>query len=191
VMRFLPYAMSVNRYIDLTVSAVNCNSMNISTLGKRNAKTYLKIEGITGKKTDIILISDIRAKDKGDELTKMMGLTRNGSYKLYLNSGKESRGVGIAIKRCIQHDIKDRYIGRGDDNLLMLDIEIKGKRVTLGVVYGPNGNDQVFFRNIENKINQWGNRVILGGGGDFNTILSTQVGEQNLDREGVGRVPNV
>jgi hypothetical protein len=46
----------------------------------------------------------------------------------------------------------------------MLDIEIKGKRVTLGVVYGPNGNDQVFFRNIENKISQWGNRIILGGG---------------------------
>jgi hypothetical protein len=56
-------------------------------------------------------------------------------------------------------------------------------------VYGPNGNDQAFFRNIENKINQWGNRIILGG--DFNTILSSQLGEQNLDREGVGRIPNV
>jgi hypothetical protein len=52
---------------------------------------YLKIEGVTGKRADVILISDIRAKNKGDELKRMFGLTRNGSYKLYLNSSKESR----------------------------------------------------------------------------------------------------
>jgi hypothetical protein len=59
----------------------------------------------------------------------------------------------------------------------------------LGVVYGPNGNNQEFFRNIEQKLAQWGNKSILGG--DFNTILSSQGGDQNLDREGIGRVPNV
>ncbi len=68
--------MYSNNFIELSVSAINCNSMNVSTLGKRNAKTYLKIEGIKGKKPDVILISDIRAKDKGDELVKLMGLTR-------------------------------------------------------------------------------------------------------------------
>ncbi len=181
--------MQSNSFIELSVSAINCNSMNVSTIGKRNAKTYLKVEGITGKKTDVILISDIRAKDKGEELVKLMGLTRNGSYKLYLNSSKESRGVGIAFKRNIQHEIKDRYIGRGDENVLLLDLEIKGKRITLGVVYGPNGNDQEFFRNIKQKLAQWGNKGVLGG--DFNTILSSQGGDQNLDREGIGRVPNV
>jgi exonuclease III len=181
--------MYSNNFIELSVSAINCNSMNVSTLGKRNAKTYLKIEGITGKKPDVILISDIRAKDKGDELVKLMGLTWNGSYKLYLNSSKESRGVGIAIKRNIQHEIKNRYIGRGDENVLLLDLNIKGKRITLGVVYGPNGNNQEFFRNIEQKLAQWGNKCIIGG--DFNTILSSQGGDQNLDREGIGRAPNV
>jgi hypothetical protein len=55
--------------------------MNVSTLGPRNAKTYLKNEDITGKKADVIFVSDVRAKDKGDELKKLMGLTRNGSYK--------------------------------------------------------------------------------------------------------------
>jgi hypothetical protein len=70
---------------NLTVSTINCNSMNVSTLGKRNAKTYLKIEGITNKKADVILITDKRASNKGEELKKLMGLTQNGSYKLYLN----------------------------------------------------------------------------------------------------------
>jgi hypothetical protein len=121
--------------LDLTVSAINVNSMNVSTISNRNAKTYLKIEGITGKKADIILLSDIRAGNKGGELTKLMGLTRNGSYKLYLNSTRESRGVGIAIKRNIAHEIKNRYDGRGDENVLLLDLIIKGKRITLGSIY--------------------------------------------------------
>jgi hypothetical protein len=64
--------------LNITLSAINCNSMNVSTLGNRNSKTYLKIEGVTGKKSDIILLSDIRAKNKGEELKKMFGLTRKG-----------------------------------------------------------------------------------------------------------------
>ncbi len=111
--------------INLTFSAINCNSMNVSTLGNRNAKTYLKIEGVTGKRADVILITDIRAKNKGDELKRMFGLTRNGSYKLYLNSSRESRGVGIAIKRNIYHDIRRTYKGTGDENVLLLNMIIK------------------------------------------------------------------
>jgi exonuclease III len=157
-------------------------------MNNRNAKTYLKIEGITGKKADIILISDIRAGCKGDDLTKLMGLTRNGSYKLYLNSTMDSRGVGIAIKRNIGHEIKTRYDGRGDENIILLDVILKGQRLTVGVVYGPNGNDVGFFRDIENKIRRWDNVCILGG--DFNTILCDRIDNENLDREGRGRIPN-
>ncbi len=73
--------------------------VNVSTLGNKNAKTYVKIEGITSKQADIIFISDVRAKQKGKDIEKLMGLNRNGCYKLYLNSTKEARGVGIAIKR--------------------------------------------------------------------------------------------
>jgi hypothetical protein len=42
--------------------------MNVSTLGSSNAKTYLKIEGITMRRPDVIFLSDVRAKDKGFEL---------------------------------------------------------------------------------------------------------------------------
>jgi exonuclease III len=84
--------------INLSVSAINCNSLNVSTLGTRNSKTYLKIEAVTSKRADVILMSDIRIKDKGENIKKLMGLTRNGSYKMYFNSNKESRGVAIAVK---------------------------------------------------------------------------------------------
>jgi exonuclease III len=162
--------------------------MNVSTLGNRNAKTYLKIEGVTGKRADVILIVDIRAKNKGDELKRMFGLTRNGSYKLYLNSSKESRGVGIAIKRNIYHDIRRIYNGTGDENVLLFDVIIKNVRLTIGTVYGPNNNDVEFYNGIRRQIVNWGNRCIIGG--DFNTILSTERGTRNLDREGGDRVPN-
>jgi exonuclease III len=162
--------------------------MNVSTLGNRNSKTYLKIEGVTGKKSDIILLSDIRAKDKGEELKKIFGLTRNGSYKLYINSNKESRGVGIAIKRSIYHDIKRVYNGTGDDNVILIDVVIKNVRLTVGTVYGPNRNDVDFFRRIRRQIEFWGNKCIIGG--DFNTILCRDMGIGNIDREGGDRVPN-
>ena len=60
--------------INLTISLVNINSFNISTLGGENNKTFLKIEGITGKKSDIILIVDTRMGRKGKEIEKMMQL---------------------------------------------------------------------------------------------------------------------
>jgi exonuclease III len=174
---------------NLTISAINVNSLNVSTLGKSNAKTYLKIEGVTGKKADIILLTDVRVKDKGEEIKRLFGLTVNGSYKLYLNSSKESRGVGIAIRRNIQHVIHNTYYGRGDDNVYISDITVKGVRLTIGTVYGPNGNDVGFYRDIEMILRRWGNPIILGG--DFNTILCEDVGRDNIDREGGGRVPNI
>ncbi len=133
---------------NLCISAINCNSLNVSTLGNRNSKTYLKLEGITGKKCDVILMSDIRLKDKGEEIKKLMGLTRNGTYKLFVNSSRDSRGVGIAIKRNIKHDIHRTYMGNKDENLLMLDITMKNVRITLGVVYGPNNTDREFYGSI-------------------------------------------
>jgi exonuclease III len=180
--------MYLKQKLDLTISAINVNSMNVSTIGNRNAKTYLKVEGITWKKADVILISDIRANNRGMDITKLMDLTRNGSYKLYLNSSRESRGVGIAIRRNICHEIKNRYEGRGDENMLLLDTVIKNKRVTLGVVYGPNENNRQFYNDLESKVIQWGNCCIIGG--DFNTIIDNSIGNDNLDREGAGRVPN-
>jgi hypothetical protein len=90
----------------LSITAINVNSMNISTIGSAHSKTLLKVEGVTMKKSDIILLSDVRAKDRGEELIRLFRLTQNGCYNLILQSKKESRGVGVAIKRSISHEIK-------------------------------------------------------------------------------------
>jgi hypothetical protein len=82
------------RNFNLRVSAINVNTMNVSTLGTRNAKIYLKIEGVTGKRPDVIFMSDIRASDKIKEIENLLRVTRNGNYVTYFNSSRSARGMG-------------------------------------------------------------------------------------------------
>ena len=112
--------------LNLTISSVNINSFNISTLGGENNKTYLKIEGITGKKSDVIFIVDTRMGKKVKEIEKMMQLNKNGKYKLYSNSTKESRGVAIAIKSSIFHEVYET-VKDINENFLILKVKILGK----------------------------------------------------------------
>jgi len=65
----------------LTVACHNINSFNVSTIGNRNSKSFLKVEGLTQLKADIILVSDCRLKDREGDVSRMLGLNRNCSYK--------------------------------------------------------------------------------------------------------------
>ena len=69
----------------LRVETINVNTMNVSSLGTRNSKTYLKIEGVTGKKADVIFMCDIRAGNKGAELEKLFRMTEITTYILTLH----------------------------------------------------------------------------------------------------------
>ena len=100
----------INDKLNLTISTLNVNSLNVSTLGGKVSKTFVKIEGATGKKADILFLCDCRMGRKGKEIEKMFNLSRNGKYKLYYNSDKESRGVAIAIKSSIFHILNNIYI---------------------------------------------------------------------------------
>ncbi len=165
----------------LRLSTINVNSMNVSTLGTRNAKTYLKIEGVTGKKPDVIFLCDIRANNRGEDLEKLFRMTRNGNYCLYLNSTKNSRGVGIAVRRAIAHEVKKIVRDVRNENYILLDIELKGKRLTLGSAYGPNENNVNFFRELKTKLGEIStNKWIVGG--DFNTILDMDRSIENLSQ---------
>ena len=45
---------------NLQITAINVNSFNMSIVHNSNAKCHLKVEGITSKSSDIILMSDCR-----------------------------------------------------------------------------------------------------------------------------------
>ena len=68
--------------INLTFLSLNVNSLNVSTLGGKVSKTFVKIEGITGKKAGILFLCDYRMGRKGTEVEKMFNLSRNGKYKI-------------------------------------------------------------------------------------------------------------
>ena len=125
---------------------------------------------------------------KGKEIEKMFNLSRNGKYKLYYNSDKESRSVAIAIKASIFHVVNNIY--RDDNgNLLMLQIKIQDTDLNLVCVYGPNSNDVAFFRQMRALCENSGLKTIIGG--DFNTVLDNRAGELSIDRVGDGFCPNV
>jgi hypothetical protein len=129
-----------------------------------SAKTFLKIEGITSKKSDIILISDCRAGNKGNRLEELMNITNNGSYKLYLNSTKEARGVGIAISSRVQHEVIETHMDRITENFIILKVSIRGVTIGLGAVYGPNRNDEEFYKRVRTTVESLNVPYILGGG---------------------------
>ena len=171
----------------LDIGCINVNSMNVSTIGARNSKTYLKIEGVTSFKHDVIFICDLRLKDKESDIKRMFGLNRNCCYKIYSNSTNESRGVAIAIKSRVPHEIMEIF-KTADNNIILVKIRINGVLCALGSIYGPNENNPQFFEGLKRKITSWNLPFVIGG--DFNTILDQSPGEHNLDRIGGGRVPN-
>ena len=175
------------RKINLEFACINVNSFNVSTIYTGNSKSLLKVEGVTSLKHDIIFLSDCRLNDKRDDISKLFGLNRNASYRLYTNSSSDSRGVGIAIKRNISQEIIESYSSI-DQNVILLKITIKGCRLIIGAIYGPNENKPEFYNQLRIKIEQWGIPFIIGG--DFNTILDQERVGPNLDKIGEGCIPN-
>jgi hypothetical protein len=67
-----------------------------------------------------------------------------------------------------------------DENYLLLDLLVKGKRIIVGSVYGPNVNNRQFFDNLKHDIRSFGTENIILGG-DWNCTFSTDEIETNID----------
>jgi exonuclease III len=91
--------------LDLTFSAINCNSLNLSSGTKKLQE--LKLFGITSLKTDVILLSDIRLSNRNlvssaSDVSKKFLTNNHGQYEFFYNSTKNSRGTGILLKKKIK-----------------------------------------------------------------------------------------
>ena len=63
-------------------------------------------------------------------------------------------------------------------NMLILDIELEGKKFTLANIYGPNEDSPGFFLKVQEKIEEFDNEhVILCG--DFNLVQSQELDTYN------------
>jgi hypothetical protein len=96
---FVPVTVMEN-FPKLSVSCINCNSLNMSNTGTLNHK--LKLYGITRLRTDFILLSDIRlsnSQNVSNSIPASITFRTNpyGSYDFVYNSTMNKRGVGILI----------------------------------------------------------------------------------------------
>ena len=122
----LPGNKSVITFPEISVSSINCNSLNVSTITSYHQK--FKIHSIVKLKTDYIILSDIRLGSKkhiADDMSKMFLTNPYCSYKFFYNSSLNSRGVGILIK----NNLNIAVLGEARDsreNILALRILQQG-----------------------------------------------------------------
>ena len=94
-----------NDFPRISISAVNCNSLNMSTVTKHTR--IRKFYGIASLKTDIIFVSDLRMCNKARVtdskfISETFAINPHCSYNFHHHSNKNSRGVGILIKKIIK-----------------------------------------------------------------------------------------
>ena len=166
---------------NLSLSAQNCNSLNVASCTK--AKKH-KLTAIMELRTNIILLSDVRIGIHVNKVKDFLKL----HYRLYGNSTMSKRGVAILIKNGtdfqVESEIKDR-----DENILLLVGKSNGNDIVIGAVYGPNDDDNDFFNFLKVNLQQHhGKPIILGG--DWNTTVSADNSAENLDVFNMRSVPS-
>jgi exonuclease III len=170
-----PLSNTIHHYFtdcpQLTISAQNCNSLNVSTECDRQ---LAKLIAITDLRTDIIFLSDIRL-NKGtaqlEKITKIFACNSNRNYKFFFNSTMSKRGVGILIADALNVSVDHEYVD-SNENILGLTITVNGTMLKLCAIYGPNHNDKKFYDNLLNFISAAPECPIIIGG-DWNTTYST------------------
>jgi exonuclease III len=175
----------------MTMPTLSVRSLNIST---KNIITDQKILAIAGLCSDIIFLSDLRLNSLKQsvackDITKRFHLL---GYKFIHNSPHSNRGVGILVKKKAMEKLNIVNTVRDlDGNHILIDIEYKSTRYTLGSVYGANTNDGIEMYNVlRNDISQLRNtKIILGG--DWNCVWDRSVVDVNLDVMNMVNVPSL
>ena len=176
---------------NITVSSVNCNSLNMSTIGTTNH--LLKIHGIVSLLSDIIILSDIRLCNSAgisnsNEITNSLRSNPYCSYRLISNSHKSKRGVGILLKNSLPFSVLSEFRDQAD-NILGLRLDLQGKIFSVCAIYGPNSADPGFFDDLNAcRLQMDTDNTIFGG--DWNFTVCCLNDESNLDIINMRTPPN-
>jgi len=137
--------------------------------------------------SDVIILTDCRLSKGIEKIRRIMRLGKTTSYNLYANSTRGDRGVCIAINRDRNVEIIEEIKERVHENYLLLHCKIDQKEMLIGGVYGPNSNNRDFYRELIGTVERFNIPTILGG--DWNTVISGEVGVENLDLEDRDNIP--
>ena len=157
----------------LNICTQNCNSLSLSSCDTdkiENNKFKDKIIALLKNKPDILLIQDIRVGGNQEKVKKEISLTCFGSYDIYFNStSSSSRGVAILLNQNINYEIFSVYRSQCE-NIIVLDMCIRGFNFSLSSVYGPTQEKcPTFYKDFKNILADIGNDFHAWGG-DLNAI---------------------
>jgi exonuclease III len=180
---------------ELSVSCINCNSLN-SSLGS-DFNRNLKVNGITKLGSDVIFLSDTRLGNKSlvscaEEVSKLFATNLNGSYDFFFNSTRNKRGVGILLNKSLPFSVQEQKADR-EENFLLLKVLLRGETIILGSVYGPNNQNLEFFHSLKRNIRSLSenNSIPVLLGGDWNCTLSADPVDINIDTYNMRSLPNL
>jgi exonuclease III len=125
--------------------------------------------------TSFIFLSDLRLN------TDTVGFNNLffPRYEMLHNSTSNKRGVGLLIASSLQYTITKTYKDISN-NILGIRINIGDTPILVISIYGPNHNDNCFFRDLKRILDE--NRLLpVVCAGDWNTTYSTAPADTNID----------
>jgi exonuclease III len=167
--------------IDLNFCTQNVRSLNIAS---KNIITEQKIHAVTKNGCDIVFLSDLRLNSL-KQIVACKEISQKfyfRGYKFIHNSPVSSRGVGILVKRTVLEKVSIVNTVRDTDgNYILIDIEYKNNRYTLGSVYGANTNEGISMYDALERdlVNLKNEKIILGG--DWNATYDRSDVNVNID----------
>ena len=147
----------------IKICSLNCQGLGNSKK-RRDVFNYLR-----NLKYSIIFLQDTHFSKDLEKLVQ-----NEWGFKAVFNSlNSRSRGVAIFFNNNFEFKLNKTHT---DDsgNILILDILIFDRKITLVNIYGPNKDTPEFYIDLENKLIEFGNNDIIIVG-DFNMILNPQI----------------
>ena len=94
--------------------------------------------------------------------------------EVYFNSfTSNSRGVCILFSNFIEYKVCKAKVDQ-NGNMLILDLEVEGKQLTLVNIYGPNEDSPDFFFKVQEIIEEFDNQNVIICG-DFNLVQNQEL----------------
>ena len=84
-----------------------------------------------------------------------------------------SRGVCILFSDFVEYKVHNSKTDQ-NGNMLILDLEIERKRLTLANIYGPNDDSPNFFLKVQESIEEFDNEIVIICG-DFNLVQNQEL----------------
>ena len=100
-----------------------------------------------------------------------------GGEIIYSSYTSNARGVCILLNNNFEYIILKRKTD-SEGNLIAVDIEIEGKRITLVNIYGPNTDSSGFYLKLADILEEFGNETCIICG-DFNLVQDQEMDTYN------------